>query len=51
MKLWLGYGTEHSMNLVMIGRFDDKREAAQAFAALQRIMDQASDEVTSRQVV
>lgn len=27
MKLWHGYGTEHSMNLVMIGRF---REVATA---------------------
>ena len=47
MKLWLGYGTEHSMNLVMIGKFDDNRDAAQAFAALQRIIGQASDEVES----
>ena len=42
MKLWLGYGTEHSMNLVMIGQFDDTREASQALAALQQIMDQVN---------
>lgn len=30
MKIWFGYGTEHSANLVIIGRFktvDDAREA------------------------
>ena len=47
MKLWLGYGTEHSMNLVMIGKFDENKEASQAFAAIQHIMDQASTDVES----
>ena len=47
MKLWLGYGTEHSMNLVMIGQFDDNREAAQAFAALQHIKGQVNDDEES----
>ena len=47
MKLWLGYGTEHSMNLVMIGKFDENTEASQAFAAIQHIMDQVNDEVES----
>ena len=27
MKVWYGYGTEHSMNLVMIGRFKDAERA------------------------
>ena len=41
MKIWLGYGTEHSMNLVMIGKFlREKGDASQAFAAIQHIMDQ-----------
>ena len=47
MKLWLGYGTEHSMNLVMIGQFEDSREAAQAFAALQHFKGQVSDDEES----
>ena len=30
MKIWMGYGSEHSANLVIIGKFksDDKAEAA-----------------------
>ena len=44
MKLWLGYGTEHSMNLVMIGQFHDTREASRALAALQQIMDQVNQD-------
>ena len=47
MKLWVGYGTEHSMNLVMIGKFDENEEASQAFAAIQHIMDRASADVES----
>lgn len=34
MKIWSGFGTEHSMNLVMIGHFKD---AAQAETALDTI--------------
>ena len=47
MKIWLGYGTEHSMNLVMIGKFGENKEASQAYAAIQHIMDQASADVES----
>src|SRR5579885_1194788 len=36
MKLWAGFGSEHSMNLVMIGRFVDARDAADA----KRLIDQ-----------
>jgi len=27
MKLWLGYGSEHSANLIMIGKFEDRETA------------------------
>ena len=47
MKIWLGYGTEHSMNLVMIGKFDENKDASQAFAAIQHIMDRTSADVDS----
>lgn len=30
MKIWFGVGTEHSMNLVMIGHFEDAASAEQA---------------------
>jgi hypothetical protein len=36
MKIWYGYGSEHSMNLVMIGRFEDAADAASA----KRLIDQ-----------
>ena len=45
--MWYGYGTEHSMNLVMIGKFAENNEASQAFAAIQLIMKQASADVKS----
>ena len=45
MKIWLGYGTEHSMNLVMIGKFQDNGDASQAFAAIQHIMDRTAADV------
>ena len=30
MKIWQGYGSEHSMNLVMIGHFKDAGSAVKA---------------------
>lgn len=35
MKLWHGYGTEHSMNLKMIGHFADAAEARAAVDAIK----------------
>jgi hypothetical protein len=40
VKLWYGYGTEHSMNLVMIGSFKDAGTAEKAKALI--------DELTTR---
>ena len=39
MKLWFGHGSEHSMNLVMIGRFEDARQAASA----KQLFDQVTE--------
>lgn len=36
MKVWQGYGTEHSMNLVMIGRFDEATEAETALDVIKQ---------------
>ena len=47
MKVWLGYGTEHSMNLVMIGQFEDSKEAAQALSALEHIKERVNDDEES----
>ena len=35
MKVWHGYGTEHSMNLKLIGHFADAREANAAVEAIR----------------
>ncbi len=36
MKVWHGYGTEHSMNLVMIGRFNEATEAETALDVIKQ---------------
>jgi hypothetical protein len=45
MKIWRGYGSEHSMNLVMIGRFENAGDAARAEEAIEDITAQVSVEV------
>ncbi|MFC9732483.1 DUF6375 family protein [Streptomyces roseolus] len=37
MKVWYGYGTEHSMNLVMIGRFRDAATAERTHALIKKL--------------
>lgn len=44
MKIWNGYGSEHSMNLVMIGRFKELDDAKQAKDLIDRISEQVSKE-------
>ncbi|UQN10661.1 DUF6375 family protein [Deinococcus sp. QL22] len=40
MKVWQGYGSEHSMNLVMIGTFATEAEADEVERLIQRITKQ-----------
>lgn len=42
MKLWYGYGSEHSMNLVMIGQFKDGGEATKVKEVIERITEQVN---------
>jgi hypothetical protein len=35
MKIWFGYGSEHSANLVIIGRFKDAGDAQEALGLLE----------------
>lgn len=37
MKIWHGFGTEHSMNLVMIGRFKDAATAETVNGIIERV--------------
>jgi hypothetical protein len=45
MKIWKGYGTEHSSNLVMIGHFKSVADATQAKRIIERIRDQVYADV------
>ena len=44
MKVWTGFGSEHSMNLVMIGRFKEARDAEKAKQLIDRIVQQVHEE-------
>jgi hypothetical protein len=45
MKIWMGYASEHSANLVMIGRFKDARSAEEA----KRVIDEISQFIANRE--
>ncbi|WP_211102843.1 DUF6375 family protein [Nitrospirillum bahiense] len=42
MKIWGGYGSEHSMNLVLIGRFKREQDAEKVQKDIDRLSAQAS---------
>ncbi|MGA7979015.1 MAG: DUF6375 family protein [Chromatiaceae bacterium] len=44
MKIWNGYGSEHSANLVMIGHFESAEGAATAVEKLNALRDQADED-------
>jgi hypothetical protein len=44
MKLWNGYGSEHSMNLVMIGHFDSPLKADKALKVLELMTERVRAE-------
>lgn len=45
MKLWYGYGSEHSMNLVMIGHFKEANDANKAKQMIDRLTEQVNGDV------
>ncbi len=45
MKIWYGYGSEHSMNLVMIGRFNDAGDAAKTKQIIEWLTEQVNADV------
>lgn len=47
MKIWYGYGSEHSMNLVMIGQFNDARDAEKAKEVIERLTEAVEADVDS----
>ena len=48
MKIWYGYGSEHSMNLVMIGYFKDADTAAKANDAIAQLTLQVSADADAK---
>jgi hypothetical protein len=48
MKIWHGFGSEHSANLVMIGRFEDASEAAKAKEVIDRLKDQVRNDIDAK---
>lgn len=45
MKVWNCYGSEHSMNLVMIGQFENIEEADKAKKFIEDVTEQIYDKV------
>ena len=44
MKIWNAFGSEHSMNLVMIGKFKEVRNAQEAKRSIDRLTEFISTE-------
>lgn len=45
MKIWHGYGSEHSMNLVMIGHFKEEKNAIKAAEIIDDLRGLAQSEL------
>ena len=41
MKIWNGYGSEHSMNLVLIGKFKQAQDANKVKSDIEKLGEQA----------
>lgn len=41
MKIWNGYGSEHSMNLVLIGKFKQEQDAVKVEKDIKTLSTQA----------
>lgn len=45
MKIWHGYGSEHSMNLVMIGHFKSQEDAEKARKVIEQLTEGLRDKI------
>jgi hypothetical protein len=45
MKIWYGYGSEHSMNLVMIGHFKSQDDAAETQHLIEQLTEGLRDKI------
>jgi hypothetical protein len=51
MKIWNGYGSEHSANLIMIGTFKEIKDAKEAFRKIDILKDQVDKDQNSGKLV
>jgi hypothetical protein len=51
MKVWNDYGSEHSANLIMIGRFKDVETAEEAKKIIDQIEKQVSADIEANRIV
>ncbi|MCK5431267.1 MAG: hypothetical protein KAJ03_00915 [Gammaproteobacteria bacterium] len=45
MKIWHGYGSEHSMNLVMIGQFKSSDDAEKTHQLIEQLSEGLKDKI------
>jgi hypothetical protein len=45
MRIWYGYGSEHSMNLVMIGRFKSAVDAEKTKEIIDQLTEKLVDKI------
>lgn len=50
MKIWIGFGSEHSANLVVIGKFESDAKAQEAFDLLKEATDVARSEESAGRI-
>lgn len=50
MKVWTGYGSEHSQNLVMIGRFETAADAERAKTLLDKLEGLVAEEMEEKRL-
>src|SRR5690606_27711733 len=51
MKIWMGYGSEHSANLVIIGKFKSAEEAQDAIRLIERMSEAAVADMEDGNIV
>jgi len=45
MKIWQGYGSEHSMNLVMIGHFKSTEDSKKTYKLIEQLTEGLRDKI------
>jgi len=45
MKIWYGYGSEHSMNLVMIGHFKNTEDSGKTYRLIRQLTNGLMDKI------